>query len=374
MIVWYHFGQIQIASLDFYCFDLYLFVSPFFFFSGYGLTYSLQNKEKYLDTFIQKRFPQIIVPYIVMLLLVGLLIFVLTGNSIYSSFIFNFDAFPYHWFVFQLLAFYLIFFISFVCFKKYVLVVISILMYSSMVLLATFTAPFYNLPTIYFAQGTWAFLLGIMWCLFAVKINNFTKKKYLPLFTALLILFIFYDPFYLTDFIHTTNLIFFGTWTGLIRTVQVFIFMFIVLMLMQIKSKRSLVLGCVIVISVVIFSLFLPIYNANEFILHENRKLLLILLSIIVFSKIMTNISFMEQLSLYTYEIYLTHQPILLYFQKYTNDSQSILFFLIMLLIITLTSYVTYRISKKIINFYFIKLEEIQSGKNPWIHPKKPSS
>ena len=50
----------------------YLFVSVFFFCSGYGLLKSLDTKPGYLDGFLRKRLPVIIVPYYVSIVLYGI--------------------------------------------------------------------------------------------------------------------------------------------------------------------------------------------------------------------------------------------------------------------------------------------------------------
>lgn len=43
-------------------------VALFFFLSGYGLMYSLQNKENYLNNFLKKGFPKLLSPTLYLLL------------------------------------------------------------------------------------------------------------------------------------------------------------------------------------------------------------------------------------------------------------------------------------------------------------------
>ena len=96
-----------------------LFTSIFFFFSGYGLYKSYKTKENYLEGFLAKRLPRIILPF-----LVTNIIYIVTLSvdrisevrhiftSIFGFTLINTNA----WFIVELIILYVVFYL---CFKKY---------------------------------------------------------------------------------------------------------------------------------------------------------------------------------------------------------------------------------------------------------------
>lgn len=95
-----------------------LFTSVFFFFSGFGLMKSLKTKDHYLDGFLRKRLPTILIPFLIVNLI--FLIFVREGrvNSALDVFtsipgftLLNSNA----WFVVEIFFLYIAFYI---CFRK----------------------------------------------------------------------------------------------------------------------------------------------------------------------------------------------------------------------------------------------------------------
>lgn len=95
-----------------------LFTSIFFFFSGFGLYKSYKTKERYLDGFLKKRLPNILIPF--MIANIFYLIFDSKGRvyelrhvftSIFGFTLLNKNA----WFVVELMVLYLAFYI---CMKK----------------------------------------------------------------------------------------------------------------------------------------------------------------------------------------------------------------------------------------------------------------
>ncbi|NLG03214.1 MAG: acyltransferase [Clostridia bacterium] len=57
------YGEINYGPLNLFNDVGVLFAGMFFFFSGYGLMVSLETKPNYLDTFVKKRFPVILIPF-----------------------------------------------------------------------------------------------------------------------------------------------------------------------------------------------------------------------------------------------------------------------------------------------------------------------
>ena len=95
----------------------------FFFFSGYGLLTSYLQKEDYLNKFLQKRLPKVLIPFwIVNLILVAISIFGYgdrksTGivlREIFGLRLINSNG----WFIVEIILFYLAFFILFSLIKK----------------------------------------------------------------------------------------------------------------------------------------------------------------------------------------------------------------------------------------------------------------
>lgn len=62
----------------------FLFVGVFFFFSGYGLFKSYRNKPNYLDDFLRKRMPVVLVPLYIINTILTVIVLV-TGNKIYND-------------------------------------------------------------------------------------------------------------------------------------------------------------------------------------------------------------------------------------------------------------------------------------------------
>lgn len=57
------YGEVNYGPLNIFNDVGVLFAGMFFFFSGYGLMISLESKKDYLDTFVKKRFPVILIPF-----------------------------------------------------------------------------------------------------------------------------------------------------------------------------------------------------------------------------------------------------------------------------------------------------------------------
>jgi peptidoglycan/LPS O-acetylase OafA/YrhL len=99
-----------------------LIVSVFFFISGYGLLSSyLVKREKYLDRFLSKRLPKIIVPFFLAIVLFQTIQYfcghtfdlAAAGQNLLHGEVSDF--LPYSWFVFAIIYFY----ISFLCVFRY---------------------------------------------------------------------------------------------------------------------------------------------------------------------------------------------------------------------------------------------------------------
>ena len=175
---------------DFFAFHFYdiayLCVAGFFFLSGYGLFYNYSHKKKYLSTFLQKRYPAILIPFWIWGIIGCILITVCfaTYDDFFTRFQSLFFSVP-RWFVTELLVFYLIFFVSLLMLKEK-LAILTIIVFSivAMISLATY---FDSIP--YCASGM-GFFIGVLWARHADTIGVFLKKYYYGFLFVLILLFL----------------------------------------------------------------------------------------------------------------------------------------------------------------------------------------
>lgn len=106
-------------------------VALFFFLSGYGLMYSLQNKKNYLDSFLKKRIPKVAIPYII-----STIVWIIISSIIYPQkelsiwgIISYYPILPYGWYFVILIYLYLIFYISYKYCKNSRVIILCIVSY-----------------------------------------------------------------------------------------------------------------------------------------------------------------------------------------------------------------------------------------------------
>lgn len=92
-----------------------LVVGAFFFFSGYGLVYSMKNKQNYFDHFISKRILKILIPAYIVYLYSGVLVLCMEGVNSWQEiikyiFLFNFME-KTNWYVIEIIFFYILFYL-----------------------------------------------------------------------------------------------------------------------------------------------------------------------------------------------------------------------------------------------------------------------
>ena len=102
-------------SLRYFTFG-YLFVGVFFFYSGYGLAFSVCNKKNYLGSFIHKKIVNIYIPFVIAQLLYFLMAYLLGIESFSWKCILSLFGFglinPVLWYVIEIILLYIMFFIS----------------------------------------------------------------------------------------------------------------------------------------------------------------------------------------------------------------------------------------------------------------------
>lgn len=167
-----------------------LFTTVFFFYSGFGLMRSLKTKTDYLQNFLRKRFPIILVPFMVTNILYiakGLAdgrIHNVLGffTSIFGFTLINTNA----WFVVELLIFYLAFYVAFKKIKKERNAIAAI----SVVVLAVIAIGFFlrhdnSSINGHWFMGEWWFNTSIMFVVGLIagakrdELAGFFKRKYI---------------------------------------------------------------------------------------------------------------------------------------------------------------------------------------------------
>ena len=122
--------------------------------------YSLDSKKDYLKTFTSHRLPAIIVPWIVVAAIAGVISSIVFGNlgELYDRLGAGLFQMP-HWFVTELIMFYLIFYVSFKLFdnRLLTLIVISISCFFMMFFIASYVD--YGV----FSLSGAGFVLGLWW-------------------------------------------------------------------------------------------------------------------------------------------------------------------------------------------------------------------
>ena len=152
-----------------------IMVGLFFFLSGYGLTISKITKPDYLATFNRRRWSSIVIPTITTSA-AGFCIYVLYGaanpTSLYAI-LYQFFISPISWFIYQLLVFYLIFYISNRLFKeKGALAMI----WAGSILLLIANLSGYNIDYNY--ENSFLFALGSTIAIYKDGLYELTSRNY----------------------------------------------------------------------------------------------------------------------------------------------------------------------------------------------------
>ena len=175
-------GHIGIATQSIFLFPNrkagILFVGIFFFLSGYGLIYSLKNKENYISNFFRKRFFKIFLPaYTVYMIVLFIKLFILQipfeKDEIVKYIIGYHFADGANWYIVELIVMYALFQICYKYFQihyaNYILLTISLLF-----VLGAFAAgldnPWYG--------STLCFNIGLFYGEYKEKINDFFWKNF----------------------------------------------------------------------------------------------------------------------------------------------------------------------------------------------------
>lgn len=136
----------------------YLYVSIFFFFSGYGL-WGVSNKEGYLDDFLKKKLVKLLCPVV--------LAKILYSVAFHSKVM-------YSWYVYVICGLYILFFCCCKMFSRLQAlkgIAVGILLYQIICFVL-------SIPVVWY-RSCWPFLIGCLVYQFKDKLESFIKNKWL---------------------------------------------------------------------------------------------------------------------------------------------------------------------------------------------------
>lgn len=171
----------------------FIMVAIFFFISGYGLSYGLENKEGYLNNFFKKRILSILIPYWIVNT-ISIVYNLATSKTFtpleYIASYLGFDTITGTWFVTAILIMYLAFWF---CYKLYYDKKTS-WTFSTIILMAiivVYCIVCYILSdNSSYTASISAFALGVVWNkLFNERFTSYLKKNYVLKLCAVTILF-----------------------------------------------------------------------------------------------------------------------------------------------------------------------------------------
>ena len=176
-----------------------LIVVMFLFYSGYGIYYSIKNKERYMTTFFKKRILSLLLEFDIIVFL-----YYLVGRMIgkdYSAkrLLFSFAGWKSvgnsNWYIFSIFILYLITLVSYMLFQKRK----ALFILSHVILTALYIITMMRYKESFWYNTVCAYVFGIFWGCYKDEIDELLKKKtiFLLLFVLSLITYHFsrtYSP------------------------------------------------------------------------------------------------------------------------------------------------------------------------------------
>lgn len=179
-----------------------LLTGIFFFFSGYGLYTSFKNKENYLDGFLKKRLPAVLIPFYmtntIFLLLSLALGYKMTTGELFvylSGFVLLNSQM---WYIVEIIVLYLAFYLIFRFIKKqnlaFPVMALFILVMTVITLLRghdkTYACGGAWFKGEWWYNSTWTFFVGMLIARYKESLLSFAQKHYRMLLPVLTVLFL----------------------------------------------------------------------------------------------------------------------------------------------------------------------------------------
>lgn len=192
LIVTHHLSQ-QVASQDIPIFKEFVVwgavvVGMFFFITGYGLMVSYMKKgTAYIDNFLTRRFFKLLPPFIVAMIGYVAAMAIFADRSIVAQFaglLYGSTPLPHSWYVWAVILFYLLFYVSAKLFKQVSKIIIALWILSTL----------YFITLKYIGWGSWWYIsiyalnIGLTFAYYEHRIKAFLEKrpKWIALVSAIL--------------------------------------------------------------------------------------------------------------------------------------------------------------------------------------------
>ena len=167
----------------------YLIVAVFFFISGYGLYYGFCRKTNYLKNFLRNRLPNVYIPYFIFTIIWSIGLDFTQDKVTFKDFILSLVGYRIFliggWYIVVLIIMYILFYVSFRQ-DKINRLVLFFLLFS-----AVFAAFFIFDKTLWL-RSLLSFPIGILWCKYKDKIDEFFKKHYSLMFFVCILVFVIF--------------------------------------------------------------------------------------------------------------------------------------------------------------------------------------
>ena len=195
-----NYGSLDKGLITVFSYAGILFTALFFFFSGYGLMISLQNRTDYLHTFLQRRLPTVLIPF----WLCNAVILIV--NRLFYGIRYSFDQAVLYipginlingngWFIIEIVIIYIMFFALFSMFRNrdIALVLLTVAVFG---LIACGFFSGHDPNNRRWFKGEWwynstiAFALGLWYARFKNKLDRFFSIHYRTMSVLFFLLFI----------------------------------------------------------------------------------------------------------------------------------------------------------------------------------------
>lgn len=276
-------------------------VSVFFFLSGYGLEYSLDNKPGYVRDFLHRRVLGLMIQYWMIMTALALTVFLIhrSWDQFLTEFSGTFGV-PL-WYITELVAFYLVFYISAFLKDRRRALILQIVG----ILFVMFVLWYYFKSDLYYRSGM-CFVLGAAWYLFRDSFSRVTRG-WVPVLLFLIIVPLLLQngrsPSVPVDFIITSL-------SGALSCILI-----VAMMAVDIR-KGWLLLGTATVVSII---LIYTTYHDVSMSVGPTMVLIASLSSVIAqIPKVSASFAFLGGMSL---ELYLLHMNLLHYMFPNVTDS-----------------------------------------------------
>lgn len=195
-----NYGSLDKGPITGFSYAGILFTALFFFFSGYGLMISLQNRTDYLNTFLQKRLPTVLIPFWLCNAVI------LLANHLFYGIRYSFDRIVRYisgidlingngWFMIEIVIIYILFFALFSMFRNRDIALVLLTM-AVFVLIAYGFFSGHDSKNEQWFKGEWwynstiTFTLGLWYARFKHKLDSFFSLHYRTLAVLFSLLFI----------------------------------------------------------------------------------------------------------------------------------------------------------------------------------------